>query len=298
MGSPPVRTVIPVLYPIVKYRALVSFAALLIAACARIDTVDDTPSCLLAVADVGQGLSQIAAGRGAALVFDVGDSSVSDSWLQAYERLGSPRIEAIIVSHTHVDHMGGLSKLPASLSFSGRIMTHPGEDTGYIRRRLAPELRPAAYFSLLSQGDTVPGLEGVHVECLWPPRTIDTTLFIDTRKNRYSMCFRLASGAATALITSDIDTGAEKELSAAYGFALKTDLMVVPHHGSAGSADPVFFGFVNPSAAIVSCAKDNVYGFPSQRIFDLVFQMRLELHRTDLEGTIVAESDEYYWEWR
>jgi competence protein ComEC len=232
------------------------------------------------------------------LVFDIGDSNVSDFWRQTYERLGSPRVEAIIVSHSHVDHMGGLSKLSAAMPFSGRIITHPGEYTGYIRRRVAPEIQQSVYFTLVVQGDTVPGLQGVRVECLWPPPSIDTTLFIDTWKNRYSMCFRLTCGATTALITSDIDTAAERELSATYGFGLKSDLMVIPHHGSASSADPVFFGFVNPSAVIVSCGKDNAYGNPSQRILDLIFQMRMEFHRTDQEGSIFAQSDEYYWEWR
>jgi competence protein ComEC len=281
---------------ILKCLAVAIFA--LAASCARTTTFDDAPSCTFAVADVGQGLSQIATSGGSGLMFDVGDSIGGGPWLAAYQRLGSPMIEAIVVSHSHIDHMGGLSNLPASIDFSGNIITHPNEDTGYIRYRVSPEWRQSVHFTLLSQGDTVPGLDGVRVECLWPPRVIDTTLFIDTRKNRYSMVFLLTCNATTALITSDIDTAAEQALSQTYGFGLKSDLMVIPHHGSAGSANPVFFGFVNPQAAIVSCQKDNPYGFPSQRMLDLVYQMRLELRRTDLEGTVAALSDGYYWEWR
>jgi competence protein ComEC len=231
------------------------------------------------------------------MVWDVGDSSASDSFQTTYERLGSPRIEAIIISHTHVDHMGGLSKLPPSMSFSGQIITHPNEDTAYIRWRVAGERRQAVYFTMITRGDTIPGLEGVRVECIWPPKEIDTTLFIDDRKNRYSMCFLLRCGATTALITSDIDTAAEQELSRTYGFGLKSDIMVIPHHGSAGSADPVFFGFVNPSRAIISTAINNGYNDPSARIMDLLYQMRIETRGTYEEGSIIAYSDGYYWEW-
>ena len=266
--------------------------------CSRVNVVDDFPACIFAVVDVGQGLSQICIAQGASFIFDVGDSSAGDSLKKNFERFGSPRVDAIIISHTHMDHIGGLSKLTPSMSFSGQIITHPNEDTAYIRWRVAPDWRDIVHFTMISQGDTVPGLPGVRVECVWPPREIDTTLSIDTRKNRYSMCFLLRCGVTTALITSDIDTAAEQELSRTYGFGLKSDIMVIPHHGSSSSADPVFYGFVNPSAVINSCGTDNAYGFPSQRMIDLVYQMRIELRRTDQEGSIIAYSDGYYWEWR
>jgi competence protein ComEC len=281
-----------------RYCALTVFAVLF--ACSRINVVEDFPACTFAVVNIGQGLSQIGISMGEALVWDVGDSGfgASDSLQYAYERLGSPRINAIIVSHSHVDHMGGLSKLPPSMSFSGQIITHPGEDTAYIRLRVAPERQANIHFIMMAQGDTVPGLPGVRVECIWPPRELrDSTLFIDTWKNRYSMCFRFTDGLTSALITSDIDTVAMRELSMTYGFGLKSDIMVVPHHGGASSADAVFYGYVNPSDVIIPCGKDNLYGFPSAPVMDIIYQMQLGCHRIDQQGSVIAQSDGYYWEW-
>jgi competence protein ComEC len=296
MGKVLARLAEPTVFTICKFIALAYF--LFAFSCSRVNVVDEFPACTFSVVNVGQGLSQIVTSQGAALIFDVGDSGENASWQATYEQLGSPAIGAIVVSHTHVDHMGGLSKLQPSLAFSGNIITHPNEDTAYIRRRVSEDRRTSVYFTLLAQGDTVPGLAGVSVECIWPPREIDTSIFIDTRKNRYSMCFLLTCGSTKAFITSDIDTGAERTLSSTYGFGLKSDLLVVPHHGSASSADPVFFGFVNPDAAIISCGNQNAYGFPSQRGMDIIFQMRLEVHRTDLQGSVIAFSNGYYWEWR
>jgi competence protein ComEC len=281
---------------------LTSFAlatCLFIISCAKVTTIDESSVCTFAVVDVGQGLSQICATHGTALVFDVGDSGASNSWQKTFDSLGSPRVGAIVVSHTHIDHMGGLSKPPSSVSFSGQIITHPGEDTAYIRRRMIEERRKDVYFTLVAQGDTIPGLDGVHVECIWPPREIDNSnTIVDSLKNHYSLCFLVRCGVTTALITSDIDTIAERELSSNYQYGLKSDLMVVPHHGSASSVDPVFYGYVNPSAVIIPCGKGNPYGFPSGRLMNLVYQMRLEVRETDKDGSVIAYSDGYYWQWR
>jgi competence protein ComEC len=272
----------------------------LFCACSRINVIDESPACVFSVVNVGQGLSQIGVSMGEALVWDVGDSGfgASDSFQAAYERLGSPRINAIIVSHSHVDHMGGLSKLSSSLSFSGCIITHPGEDTGFIRRRVVPERQQAIYFVMVGQGDTVPGLPGVRVECLWPMREIaEPPLFIDAWKNRYSLCFRLKCGLTSAMVTSDIDTVAMRALSLTYGFGLKSDIMVVAHHGGVSSVDPVFYGYVNATDVIIPCGEGNLYGFPSLQILDLIYQMRLGSHRIDQQGSVIALSDGFYWEW-
>jgi competence protein ComEC len=282
-------------------RRVFPIICLLFFACSRINVIDEVPACVFSVVDVGQGLSQIGVSSGEALVWDVGDSGygASDSFQAACERLGSPRINAIVISHLHIDHMGGLSKLPAALSFSGHIITHPGEDTAYIRYRVAQERQKDVYFTMVAQGDTVPGLPGVRVECLWPPRTItEAPASIDTWKNRYSMCFRLTGGLTSALITSDIDTIAMQALSLTYGFGLASDILVAAHHGSTTSVDPVFYGYVNPTDVVIPCGRDNPYGFPSARVMDLIYQMQLGCHRTDQQGTIVAVSDGYYWEWR
>jgi competence protein ComEC len=138
-------------------------------------------------------------------------------------------------------------------------------------------------------------LDGVSVECIWPPRDLAISApVIDDYKNRYSLAFMVRFGSNAVLVTSDIDTLAERQLAASYGFSLMSDIVVVPHHGSAGSVDPVFYGYVNPSVAVISFGANNPYGHPAKNVLDLLFQMRVQLFETATEGTVSAATDGYY----
>jgi competence protein ComEC len=246
------------------------------------------------VVNVGQGLSQIGAVGSEAIAWDMGDTGAAPQWNMTYAGMHEPHLRAIVISHSHADHMGGLNKLGDSVGFSGLIITGMLEDTALIRENCG-SCQNKIRFRTIAQGDTIGGLDGVSVECIWPPRmlTIGAPV-IDDYKNRYSLCFIVRYGSNAVLITSDIDTLAERELASSYGFSLMSDIIVVPHHGSSGSVDPVFYGYVNPSAAIISFGAGNPYGHPAKNVLDLLFQMRVRLYETAAEGAVSAATDGYY----
>jgi len=247
------------------------------------------------VVDVGQGLSQVAVSAGKALVWDVGDTFASARWRANYQRLGSPKIGAIVVSHSHRDHCGGLSSLPPALNFSGLIVTHPFEDTGYIRH-IAAQWRKDIRFKSIAQGDTLGGLDGVIVSCMWPPRDAGVnTPISDSLKNRFSLCFRLSYRESSVLITSDIDTTAERCLATDFGFDLASNILIVPHHGSAAAVDEVFYGYAHPSIAVISCGLNNPYGFPTQRVMNMLYRIKAAYYSTASNGDVTASSNGYYW---
>jgi beta-lactamase superfamily II metal-dependent hydrolase len=275
--------------------SLVAVCALLCGSCTTRYPSGQAAGFRFTVVDVGEGLSQIGVIGSDAVVWDMGDTGAAGNWIRAYAQAGAPYIRAIAISHSHVDHMGGLRTLPDSIRFSGEIVASVFEDTALIRETCG-SWGARVRFRTIGQGDTMANLSGVTVQCIWPPKNLPiATPISDDYKNTYSLCFIVRYQSNSVLITSDIDTVAERALAARYGFSLMSDIIVVPHHGSSGSVDPVFYGYVSPSFAVISCSADNEYGHPAANVLAMLFQMRVNLYQTSLQGTITASANGYYW---
>jgi competence protein ComEC len=246
-----------------------------------------------AVADVGQGLAQFGVVGKRAVVLDVGGNYAA--WRSAYIGLGSPHIESIIISHTESDHCGSLQSFGASLDWSGEIIVSTYEDTAKLRES-ASAWTNRIKFKTCAGGDTLRPLgAAVAIICLWPPPGLDKTQFSGEWKNRYSLVFSIRHGDARALITSDIDKVAMTEIAANSRYDLRSQILSVPHHGSAGSVNPLFFSYVEPEVAVISCSINNTYGHPSPQMIDELKHHTGIIKYTYVDGTIAFGSNRYYW---
>jgi competence protein ComEC len=249
------------------------------------------------VLNVGQGLSQMCSIDDRAVLFDLGDSVTDLPWQIGYQRLGSPRIEAIVISHGDRDHRGGLRFLSDSARFSGLLITNPYEDTALLKA--APVSWTSRFFCRrVSRGDTLRLLDDVTIVCLWPPATVEQAAY-EKNKNRYSLCFRIVHGNTSALISSDIDSLAMDTLADSSGYGLHSEIIVVPHHGSRGSLNARFYGYVHPEYAVISCGLHNPYNHPSDTVVKfLALQSMVELFDTRFDGTVAGRSTGEYWEFK
>ena len=209
---------------------------------------------LLAV-DVGQGTAVLVRTRQHLMVYDAGPqySRESDAGqrvlLPLLRARGETRIDRLVLSHRDLDHVGGatalLKNMPVTELLSSLEAEHP------LRAMAAPPRRCEAGQSW--QWD------GVRFDVLHPQAAdYDRSL----KSNAMSCVVKVSSAQGTALLTGDIERAQEADLLATQREALRSDVLVVPHHGSRTSSTAGFLEAVAPSVAVIQAGYRNRFGHP------------------------------------
>jgi competence protein ComEC len=115
------------------------------------------------------------------------------------------------------------------------------------------------------------------------------------QRNHLSLSFLLRFGHCSALVTSDTDSSALDEMAVEFGWRLKSEILVVPHHGSSGSASRALFGYAMPQTAVVPCGRDNPHGHPSTEVLDLLFELGAQVAATFESGHFTMATQGEYW---
>lgn len=219
---------------------------------------------LLAV-DVGQGTAVLVRTRGHTLLFDSGPqySPESDAGqrvlLPLLQARGERRIDTLMISHSDTDHVGGAATLLRRFPIAS----------------LSSSLSPDHPLQALAQGRGVPSApclagqqwrwDGVDFQVLHPS---EEDYGARHKPNAMSCVLRVsaASGGASALLTGDIERGQESRLVERYGDALRSQVLLVPHHGSKTSSTAAFLGSVRADVAVVQSGYRNRFGHPAPEV--------------------------------
>lgn len=249
------------------------------------------PTLKVTYLDVGQAdsiLIQIPNGRN--ILIDAGNNEDAEMIISYLKKQEIHRLDVVIGTHPHEDHIGSLDKVIKTFDIGQVIMPKVTTNTQTFKDLLTAiqdkglKIKEAKAGLKLDLGSTEATSPQISAEILAP----NSSEYEDM--NNYSAVLRLVYGQNTFLFTGDAEDVSEKEMLASSS-GLKADVLKVGHHGSSSSTTQEFLNKVSPKYAVISVGKDNTYGHPTPSTLNRLKKSGVELYRTDEFGTIVAESD-------
>ena len=231
--------------------------------------------------DVEQGNTVVVSRDHKAVLYDCGGSGLGYRELQrCLTCRGVREISTIYLTHLDKDHTKYLNSL---------LTTYSVKEL-YLPYRESYDENDHYIFELASSCSTVVkevkkdmtyDLDGLYLDIL--TKHIDLSV---NEENQNSLIYRLSYGPTEILLVGDVELEGEKRFVKKYKEQIKSDIVMIAHHGSVGGSGEEFLECVDADVAVISVGKDNPYNLPHPTALNRIKKHIPITKRTDLEGTV------------
>lgn len=238
--------------------------------------------------DVGQGDCEIIKTADRTVLIDCGEERYADSVIAYIKSLGTRRLDYVIATHPHDDHIGGMAKIldafQVGMIIMPRLPSNMVPTTKSFENMLDTIERKNIDAVYAKPGDEYGVGAGGVLKLLSPLHNDYNGL------NNFSVACRLSHGENSFIFCGDIERASESDILN-NGEYIGSDVLKVAHHGSTSSSTPAFLRRVSPRYAVIEVGQDNAYGHPTETVLERLDDVGAEVFCTSEYGDIVFVSD-------
>jgi beta-lactamase superfamily II metal-dependent hydrolase len=240
--------------------------------------------------DVGQGDAiLIRSPEGKVALVDAGQTN---DILDVLKEEGVEKIDAVIASHHHADHIGGMDEVVEK--YKPKVYVDSGSShTSTTYKKVLSAVKAAGCQLVQPKKESERKIElGSVVLRLFPQPTED-----EDNENNNSVGIRMEYKDFSVLLTGDSedDERAWWLKNADSTLLRRVTVMKAAHHGSHNGMNAAWLKAAKPKLVVISCGEGNSYGHPHKKPLRLLKRSKVPVKRTDLDGTITIESDGETW---
>jgi competence protein ComEC len=196
-------------------------------------------------------------------------------------------IDAIIITHPDLDHIGGFADV-FKIYEVGAVL-EPGTLTdSRAFQNLKTEIADKNIPNILAKkGMRIYIGGGAVIEVLFPDRDV-----FDWALNDGAIVAKLTYGTTSVMLTGDASIATEQIILSGNSHArLKSNVLKVGHHGSRTSTSADFVKAIAPEYAFIPVGRGNKFGHPHQDVLDTLAEFGVKIFRTDTMGMVIMASD-------
>lgn len=237
--------------------------------------------------DVGQGDCTLVVCNGKTLLIDAGENGHETDVINYLRSMNVEKLDYIIATHQHSDHIGGLPEVLEEFGTDNIIMPRLTEEqtpTNSTYKAFVKAVAASDAKVISAKPGSVYSLGDASFEILGP--ITDDCEDI----NSMSAVTKITYGETSFIVTGDAEKDEEIEI-VENGADLDCDVLRVGHHGSKTSSCKDFLDAVTPEICVISCGENNDYGHPHDDVVNRLEKYTDEIYRTDICGSLVFTSD-------